>query len=69
MDKWLPIESAPKGGTPFWGWLTQTGIRRLTWDATYYGDEGAFREVDMPDEDWEPKWWLPIEAIPDVPAG
>lgn len=66
---WTASEhEAPPKDKPFWAWLHDTGIRRMVWDegseedeidGVYVLDDGRF------DDDYEPEFWAPIEAIPD----
>lgn len=77
MSEWQPIETAPKDGTVIWGYLYHSGIRKLAWvspeeSAYLYGgspDEYVGIWVDQMDssEDWAPRHWLPLEAIPEPP--
>lgn len=74
---WLPGKDAPKDGTHFWGYLYDSGIRKLRWStaeeaaAEENGDpenyRGDFVEVRDTTETWSPKWWLPLNALPEPP--
>jgi hypothetical protein len=72
--KWQPGNTAPKDGSPFWGWLSDSGIRLMEYrtaaenaaqddsaDVDRY--QAAFVEVSDPTEAWEPRFWLPYSAI------
>lgn len=75
---WQPIDTAPRDGTPFWAYLFQTGIRKLRFmpaqeaadrdggEANEYDD--AFAECWDAGETWEPKFWLPLSALPEDPT-
>lgn len=60
---WLPIESASKNSEPFWGYLYDTGIRKMLWSPIH----NAFVEARDTGQDWDVKWWLPLNALPDAP--
>jgi hypothetical protein len=74
---WLPISQAPEDGTPFGAYLHKSGIRKLKWQngeeaaETHGGDpaqyEDAFVEVSDIAKSWSPKWFIPIDAIPEPP--
>lgn len=73
---WQPISTAPKDGTNIWGWLYDTGIVLIRWQTAWAAAESANDGGDPeeyeagwiksaePDDYWEPKFWLPLEAIP-----
>ena len=71
---WQAIETAPKDGRLIWGWLSDSGIRALFWQtaedcAAAEGlpadmFEAGWAEYSDPTERWEPKFWMPYEAIP-----
>ena len=75
---WRPIKTAPRDGSPIWGFLHETGILLLRWatpeecaaeeggDASNY--DGCFVQVSDFDEEWSPAWWLPLDALP-LPPG
>ena len=73
--KWRPISEHPRDGAPFWGWLHQTGIRKLQfmtaakiadWDGSDVDRwDDSFVEAADPSEAWEPDFWLPLEEIPE----
>ena len=75
--EWQPIETNPKSGEPFWGYLYDTGIHELRWmsaeeTSEYFGCavdecEGGFVKPDDPSQDWKPRWWLPKDAFPAPP--
>lgn len=74
---WQHIDTAPKDGTVIWAYLNETGIRRVRYlspeeiamidggDPSEY--DGTWVEEADEDEDWNPRFWLPLDAIP-VPA-
>lgn len=72
---WQPGETAPKDGQLIWAYLYQSGIRAIQWmEPEEHAEElggvpddyvGCFVEVDDHSEQWEPKWWLPYDAIPE----
>lgn len=73
---WLDGKTAPKDGSPFWAYLHQTGIRKLRWATSRElaedegGDpedyiDGCFVECCDFSSDWTPKYWLPLNAIPE----
>lgn len=77
--EWRPAP-APQDGTEFWGWRGIDGIRRARFvSAADYVErnnkegepedyEDGYSDVDDDDDVWTPKWWLPIDAIPEPPA-
>ena len=78
MIEWQPIETAPKDGTPVWAWLFDVGIRQVRWwsaeeIAEEEGDDepenwaAGWYEVRDWNEGWSPKFWLPVNAIPEPP--
>jgi hypothetical protein len=75
---WRGIESAPRDGSPIWAWLNETGILLMRWAtpqecADEEGGEpdeyeGCWVEVVDFDNDWQPRHWAPLDAIP-LPPG
>ena len=75
MIDWIDTKVfQPPTDKPFWAWLHQSGIRKMKWYsaeevAEQYGwdaeeCEGRYAEFDEPKNEWEPDFWLPIDAIP-----
>ncbi|MDO8800098.1 hypothetical protein [Phenylobacterium sp.] len=73
---WTPSElTAPPLDKPFWAWLHETGIRLMRWKtpaevAAEWGDDedecgGRYVLVSSKDDDYEPEFWAPAEAIAD----
>lgn len=67
MTDWLPIESAPKNGTPILGWegLMMTTVK---WSEARGSDYGYLALVEAghyaEDDEWQPTHWQPL---PDPP--
>lgn len=76
-DGWRPIESAPRTGEFIWAYLYNTGIRQVRWMApnecaeleggTAADYDGSWVEAGDR-EDWSPRFWLPIDALPAPPS-
>lgn len=76
---WLSAEKMPlPQSDEIWAYLFDTGIRRLRWmpaeeRCARHGwsqpseespGDGAWVEVHHPDQEWKPKFWLPLELLP-----
>lgn len=67
MSEWLPIESAPKDGTP-----VLISNRKTTWAAQYYngwvtclnGHDCDGRCFNDGDDEWAPTLWQPLPLPP-----
>ena len=78
MSEWLPIDTAPKDGTPIWTHTRGDDCARLLhWETAeeladrFCGnpDEyvaGWVLESD-PDSEWYPGYWLPNATLPEFP--
>lgn len=66
---WLPIESAPKDGTPIWAYNGEQARMRWTEGETYalwIWDDELISDVDPVPE--SPTHWMPMPAAPGAPA-
>lgn len=62
---------APQDGSEFWAYLQSVGLMRLRyWTAEQIAaDEGGDPDdyqpgyYDSEENEWAPKWWLPIEEF------
>lgn len=70
-ERWRPIESAPRDGTPFLGWCPKRGARETCWapwqpgSIAYERDRngGCFRwdePLSHSAWSWKPTHWLPL---------
>jgi hypothetical protein len=74
---WQPMSTAPKDGREIWAYLYDSGIRRVRWctaeeAAEIEGGhpdeyEATWCEADDWDQTWTPRWWLPLDALPEPP--
>jgi hypothetical protein len=58
--KWQPIETAPKDGTRFIGWMRAENKKRITWygKASHVPIYGWCHGRDVEDIDmWNPTYW------------
>lgn len=75
-------QKPPRDGSRFWAYLYDSSIRLMRWGSAeeWAAQEGGkpedyidcYVEVDDETEEWNPKFWLPLDAIPqpndDAPA-
>lgn len=66
QEGWQPIETAPRDGTEFDGWISTGRVENVSWDPDWGGDDGAWLrridgggcvmwvEVDEPMTAWRP---------------
>ncbi len=69
--------SAPKDGSVFWAYLYSSGARLMRWHTAAGfaelegGDEADYDDayvlIDDASDAFEPRWWLPLNAIPVPP--
>lgn len=72
---WQPRETRPTDGTPFWAWLYDSGIHKVRhWSPSQLAEEFGgkpenydplFLRVADTDDEFDPDFWAPLDAIPD----
>lgn len=60
-DGWLPIETAPKGGTQFLAYDKANGYYNCWWHKSMYGEEYWMDEADT---EPNPTHWRPLPSTP-----
>jgi hypothetical protein len=63
---WLPIESAPKDGTPILGyWTSQTADIGMCYATTMFGPSKEWTDTNDDGHDWRPPThWMPLPQPP-----
>lgn len=77
-NPWLPIEGAPKDGTPVWVSIGGTHIARLPWwsaeaKAVVFGGSAeqyrdGFLDLSKPGRTCDARWWVPDDVLSEAPA-
>jgi hypothetical protein len=65
--EWMPIDSAPKDGTPVLGWSLDFGYRDTVWGSKRpgWGPDWLWEEpMDGYTATWEPTHWMPLPKPP-----